>query len=237
MKKSKFTRKRFFRIILKIFLWFLGLSIGSVILFRFVPVPVTPLMLIRCGEQLFSGKEMHMNKSWTPIDDISPSLPLAVIAAEDQKFTEHFGFDIQAIEKAQKYNERKKGKRIRGASTITQQTAKNVFLWTGTGWTRYVRKGFEVYFTFLLEIFWSKERIMEVYLNVAEWGDGVYGAEAASKKYFGKSAQKLTASECALLASVLPNPRKWSPAQPTAYILKRQAWILTNMYRIEKPEW
>lgn len=229
--------KRVLRILLKILLWFIGLSVGSVILFRFVPVPVTPLMLIRCGEQLFSGKELRMNKSWKSLENISPSLVLAVIASEDQKFTEHFGFDMQAIEKAQKYNERKKGKRIRGASTITQQTAKNVFLWRGTGWTRYARKGFEVYFTFLLEVFWSKERIMEVYLNVAEWGEGTYGAEAAAKKYFGKSAQKLTDSESALLAAVLPNPRKWSAANPTSYILRRQSWILVNMYRIEKPEW
>jgi monofunctional biosynthetic peptidoglycan transglycosylase len=229
--------KRFLKFLLKLFLWFIVLSVGSVILFRFVPVPVTPLMLIRCTEQLFSGKEMRMQKSWTSIENMSPSIPLAVIAAEDQKFTEHFGFDMEAIQKAEKYNERKNGKRIRGASTITQQTAKNVFLWKGSGWTRYVRKGFEVYFTFLLEVFWSKERIMEVYLNVAEWGDGVYGAEAAAKKYFGKSAKQISVSESALLAAVLPNPRRWSPANPTAYIWKRQSWILTNMYRIEKPEW
>jgi monofunctional biosynthetic peptidoglycan transglycosylase len=229
--------KRFLKFLLKLCLWFIGLSVGSVILFRFVPIPVTPLMLIRCTGQLFSGKELRMQKSWKSMEDISPSLPLAVIAAEDQKFTDHFGFDMQAIEKAQQYNERKKGKRIRGASTITQQTAKNVFLWQGTGWTRYVRKGFEVYFTFLLEVFWSKERIMQVYLNVAEWGDGIYGAEAAAEKYFGKSAKKLSNAESALMAAVLPNPRKWSPAQPTAYIWRRQSWILTNMYRIEKPEW
>jgi monofunctional biosynthetic peptidoglycan transglycosylase len=194
-------------------------------------------MLMRCAEQIITGKELRMDKSWKSVEKISPALSLAVIAAEDQKFTEHFGFDMQAIEKAEKYNEQKKGKRMRGASTITQQTAKNVFLWRGTGWTRYLRKGFEVYFTFLLEVFWSKERIMEVYLNVAEWGDGIYGAEAAAKKYFGKSAKNLLDSESALLAAVLPNPRKWSPAKPTAYILSRQTWILTNMYRIQKPEW
>ncbi len=194
-------------------------------------------MLIRCAQQVINGNELRLNKSWKSLDNISSSLTLAVIASEDQKFTEHFGFDMQAIEKAQKYNEHKKGKRVRGASTITQQTAKNVFLWGGSGWTRYVRKGFEVYFTFLLEVFWSKERIMEVYLNVAEWGDGIYGAEAAAKKYFGKNAKNLSGSESALLAAVLPNPRKWSPATPTAYILKRQTWILTNMYRIERPEW
>ncbi len=192
---------------------------------------------MRCAEQIITGKELRMDKSWKSVEKISPALSLAVIAAEDQKFTEHFGFDMQAIEKAEKYNEQKKGKRMRGASTITQQTAKNVFLWRGTGWTRYLRKGFEVYFTFLLEVFWSKERIMEVYLNVAEWGDGIYGAEAAAKKYFGKSAKNLLDSESALLAAVLPNPRKWSPAKPTAYILSRQTWILTNMYRIQKPEW
>jgi len=228
---------RIFKFILKFLLWFIAFSVGSVILFRFVPVPVTPLMLIRCTEQVINGKELRLNKSWKSLEKISPSLALAVMASEDQKFTEHFGFDMKAIEKAQKYNDRKKGKRLRGASTITQQTAKNVFLWRGSGWTRYVRKGLEVYFTFLLEVFWSKERIMEVYLNVAEWGDGIYGAEAAAKKYFGKSARKLSISESALLAAVLPNPRRWSPARPTAYILKRQSWILTNMYRIEKPEW
>jgi len=183
------------------------------------------------------GKEMTMNKRWKSLEEISPILPLAVIAAEDQKFTEHFGFDLEAIEKAQQQNERRHGKKIHGASTISQQTAKNVFLWRGTGWTRYVRKAFEVYFTFLIEVFWSKKRIMEVYLNVAEWGDGIYGAEAAAQKFFSKPAKKLSASESALLAAVLPNPRRWSPAKPTAYIFARQEWILTNMYRIEKPEW
>ena len=229
--------KRILKFLLKIFLWFIAISVALVILFRFVPVPVTPLMVTRCAQQMFDGKEMKMDKRWKPFGKISPSLPLAVIAAEDQIFMEHFGFDFESIDKAQKYNERKKGKRIRGASTITQQTAKNIFLWRGSGWTRYLRKVFEVYFTFLLEVFWSKERVMEVYLNVAEWGDGLYGAEAAAQKYFHKPAKKLSPSECALLTAVLPNPRRWSPAKPTAYISRRQAWILTNMYRIEKPEW
>jgi monofunctional glycosyltransferase len=229
--------KRIFRFLLRVFLWFIVISFALVILFRFVPVPFTPLMIMRCVQQKLDGKEMKMKKHWKSLDEISRSLPLAVMASEDQKFMEHFGFDYESIEKAQKYNERKRGKRIRGASTITQQTAKNVFLWRGSGWTRYLRKGFEVYFTFLIEVFWSKERIMEVYLNVAETGDGIYGAEAAAQKYFRKSAKKLTASESALIAAVLPNPRRWSPARPTAYIFRRQEWILKNMYRIEKPEW
>ncbi|MBK5285110.1 MAG: monofunctional biosynthetic peptidoglycan transglycosylase [Bacteroidia bacterium] len=229
--------KRFFRFLLKLIVWFIALSIFFVILYRFVPVPVTPLMVVRCIQQKSEGKEMTMTKQWKSIDEISPSLALAVIASEDQKFTEHFGFDLEAIEKAQKQNERRRGKRIHGASTISQQTAKNVFLWRGSGWTRYMRKGFEVYYTFLIEVFWSKKRIMEVYLNVAEWGNGIYGAEAASQKYFNKPAKKLSASESAMLAAVLPNPRRWSPAKPTAYIFSRQQWIITNMYRLEKPGW
>lgn len=229
--------KRFFKFLLKLFLWFIAVSIALVILFRFVPVPFTPLMITRCVEQKIDGKEMRMTKSWKSIDNISSTLPLAVIASEDQKFLEHFGFDFESIQKAQELNERRHGKRIHGASTISQQTAKNVFLWRGTGWTRYLRKAFEVYFTFLIEVFWSKERIMEVYLNVAEWGDGIYGAEAAAQKYFHKPSKKLSASECALMAAVLPNPRKWSPAQPTGYITSRQQWIIENMFRIEKPEW
>jgi monofunctional glycosyltransferase len=144
--------------------WFLILSIGSVILFRWVPIPLTPLMLIRSGEQLFSGKEVRMKKDWVSLEKISPHLQLAAVCAEDQNFMNHFGFDFGAIEKAMEHNE--KSKRKRGASTITQQTAKNVFLWPGRSW---IRKGFEVYFTFLIEVFWSKERIMEVYLNVAEF--------------------------------------------------------------------
>jgi monofunctional biosynthetic peptidoglycan transglycosylase len=229
--------KSILKLLLKIFLWFIAISVALVILFRFIPVPFTPLMLTRCVQQILNGKELKMDKDWISFDKISSSLPLAVIAAEDQKFMEHFGFDFESIEKAQKYNERKKGRRIRGASTISQQTAKNVFLWRGSGWTRYLRKGFEVYFTFLIEMLWNKQRIMQVYLNVAEWGDGIYGAEAAAQKYFRKPAKKLSPSECALLAAVLPNPRRWTPVNPTAYINRRQQWILVNMYRIEKPEW
>jgi monofunctional biosynthetic peptidoglycan transglycosylase len=152
------------------------------------------------------------------------------MAAEDQNFEEHNGFDFEAIKKAQVYNEKHKGKRIRGASTISQQTAKNVFLVPSRGW---IRKGFEVYFTFLIEVCWSKKRIMEVYLNVAETGNGIYGAEAAAQEYFHKPAKKLSVNEAALIAAVFPNPRKWSPAKPTAYIQRRAGRIVHFMSNLE----
>jgi monofunctional biosynthetic peptidoglycan transglycosylase len=154
------------------------------------------------------------------------------MASEDQKFYEHNGFDWEAIKKAYEYNAKKKRKRpIKGASTISQQTAKNVFLWPGRSW---VRKGFEVYFTFLIELFWSKERIMEVYLNVIEMGDGVYGAEAASQTYFKKPASKLTKDNAAAIAAILPNPRKYSASKPGPYIQQRKEWIKRNMGYVER---
>ena len=146
--------KKILRILFKTALWFFAISILSVIIFRFVPIPVTPLMLIRCVEQKWDGKEMKLKKDWVSLDKISSAMPLAVIAAEDQKFEEHFGFDLEAIRKAENYNKKHQGKRMKGASTISQQTAKNVFLWQGRNW---IRKGFEVYFTFLIETAWSKE--------------------------------------------------------------------------------
>lgn len=221
------------RIIIKIFLWFIGLSIFSVILFRFVPVPFTPLMVIRMVEQLIAGEDVIFKKDWVSLDKMSAALPLAVIAAEDQNFEEHYGFDLDAISKAREYNKKHPGKRLKGASTISQQTAKNVFLWPSRSW---VRKGFEVYFTFLIEIIWSKRRIMEVYLNVIEMGDGIYGAEAASKRYFKKSAEKLSVRESSLIAAVLPNPRKWSPQRPSPYILRKSIRIIRNMSRLKSPE-
>lgn len=213
------------KFILKITLWFFGISIGLVILYRFVPVPVTPLMVIRLAEQAFdSKKEMRLYKDWVSIEKMSRHAPQAVVAAEDQKFMDHRGFDFEAMEKAWENN--KKGKRIKGASTITQQTVKNVFLWPSRS---YVRKGLEAYFTVLVELLWSKERILEVYLNVIEMGEGVYGIEAAAQTYFNKSASKLSQSQAALIAAVLPNPRRWSPARPTGYIRGRQAWIMRQM--------
>jgi len=189
-----------------------------------VPVPLTPLMLIRCIEQKSDGKDMRLKHDWVPLEEINERLQLAVVCSEDQNYLRHDGFDWGAIKKAMKQN--KKGKRIRGGSTITQQTAKNVFLWSGRS---YIRKGFEAYFTFLIELFWSKERIMEVYLNSIEMGDGIYGAEAAAQHWFKKSAIKLNKDQAAAIAAVLPNPRKYvaNPAGP--YMQNRKAWIKKQM--------
>ena len=226
----KANLKRAWRIFLRLLVWFFILSIASTILFRFLPVPFTPLMLVRCGEQLFSSdKKLRLDKVWVSSEKISPAMKLAVIAAEDQNFEEHFGFDLDAIQKAQAYNEKHKGKRVKGASTISQQTAKNVYLWPSRSW---IRKGFEVYFTFLIEIFWSKERILEVYLNVIETGEGIYGVEAASWEFFRKPASKLTVREAALIAAVLPNPRRWSAGRPNAYIQRRQQRIVRAMAKL-----
>lgn len=216
--------KKVFGFLGKAILYFLFASILGVILFRFVPIPVTPLMLIRCVQQKANGKELRLYKQWKSIEDISPKLQLAVVASEDQNYLEHEGFDVKAIEDAMKYNEHHKKKK--GASTISQQTAKNVFLWPSRSW---IRKGFEVYFTFLIEKLWSKERIMEVYLNVIEMGDGVYGAEAASQTYFHKSAASISASQAALMAAILPNPVKWKLSNPPSFIYAKQRWILQQM--------
>lgn len=217
------------RFVFKIALWFFGLSIGLVILYRFLPVPITPLMVIRLFEQAVdSKKEMRLYKDWESIENISRHAPQAVVAAEDQKFLDHHGFDLEAMKKAWENN--KKGKRIKGASTITQQTVKNVFLWPSRS---YIRKGLEAYFTVLVELAWSKERILEVYLNVIEMGDGIYGIEAAAQTFFKKPAANLTRGQAALIAAVLPNPRRWNPAKPTAYIQGRQTWILRQMTNLE----
>lgn len=185
---------------------------------------------MRSLEQMFDSKrEMRLKKDWEPLTNISSALPLAVITSEDQKFEEHFGLDMEAIEKASEYNERHKDKK-RGASTISQQVAKNVFLWPSRS---YVRKGFELYFTVLIEIFWNKHRIMEVYLNIVELGDGIYGAEAASQYYYRKPAKKLSVSESASLAAILPLPLKWSPVQQNARVAKRKNWILRHMRYVD----
>ncbi|MGP8215144.1 MAG: monofunctional biosynthetic peptidoglycan transglycosylase [Bacteroidia bacterium] len=203
---------------------FFALSILSVILFRFVPVPVTPLMLLRCVSQKISGEPMKLDKKWVSLDNISPNLPLAVFCSEDQDFFRHHGFNFEAIEKAWKHDEH--SKRIVGASTISQQTAKNVFLSTRRSW---IRKGFEAYFTVLIEFIWNKKRIMEVYLNVVEFGKGIYGAEAASEAYFHKHAKDLTKEEAALLAAILPDPLKWSAVHPGPFVESRKQWILEQM--------
>jgi len=205
---------------------FFGSTILSVVALRFLPVYFTPLMFIRLGEQIANGEEMKMRHRWVSLDEISPSLPRAVMASEDARFLDHHGFDFNAIEKAAKRNMSKTHKRKLGASTISQQTAKNVFLWPGRTW---VRKGFEVYFTALIEMMWSKERIMEVYLNSIEMGDGIYGADAVAEWHFHCRAKDLSREECALIAASLPNPRKYDSAHPSSYMRKRQSRILHDM--------
>ena len=200
------------------------LSVGSTILYRWVPVPLTPLMVIRCVEQMNNGKTMTLKHDWVSLDEISPKLQLAVVCSEDQNYLKHYGFDWGAIEKAMKSND--SGKKIRGGSTISQQTAKNVFLWQGRS---YIRKGFEAYFTLLIETFWSKERIMEVYLNSIEMGNGIYGAEAAAQYWFKKSAAKLNKDESSAIAAILPNPLKYVANPPSAYISKRKTWVKQQM--------
>ncbi len=211
-------------IVWKICIAFLIVSIGSVIIYRWVPVPITPLMLIRAVEQMGDGKGVTMEHDWVPLKEISPKLQLAVLCSEDQNYLKHFGFDMGAIKKAMEENE--EGKRIRGGSTITQQTAKNVFLWQGRS---YLRKGLEAWFTLLIELFWSKERIMEVYLNSIEMGNGVYGAEAAAQHWFHKSAKKLTKDEAAAIAAILPNPLRLKANPASDYVSNRKAWIKQQM--------
>ncbi|HMR42971.1 MAG TPA: monofunctional biosynthetic peptidoglycan transglycosylase [Saprospiraceae bacterium] len=200
-------------------------TLALVAIYRVLPVPVTPLMIIRLFEQAGDEKRsLRLYKDWEPLSDITPALQLAVVCAEDQQFTAHAGFDFEAIEKALKHN--KRYRRKRGASTISQQTAKNVFLYPNRSW---IRKGLEVYFTILIESYWSKKRIMEVYLNVIELGDGIYGAEAASNYFYKKNAAKIKAEEAALLAAVLPNPLRYKVNRPGTYIQNRKSWIYNQM--------
>lgn len=212
--------RKVFRFLGKLALWFFGISIFFVILYKFVPVPFTPLMVIRSIEQKMDDKPMVCSHDWVPLEEISPNLQKAVIASEDGTFLTHNGFNFEAIEKAMKDNE--KGKKLKGGSTISQQTAKNVFLWHGRS---YLRKGLEAYFTVLIELIWGKERIMEVYLNSIEMGDGVYGAQEASRVWFRKDAKNLTRKEAAGIAAILPNPRKFKASNSSAYINKRKSLI------------
>ena len=213
--------KRLYRFLLKLIFWFFALSIGLVVLYKYVPVAITPLMMIRYLE---NENKQAWKHNWVPLESISKNLQLAVICSEDQKFLNHNGFDVKAIEKA--YENNSKGKRIKGGSTISQQTAKNVFLWPQRSW---FRKGLETYFTFLIEKIWTKDRILEVYLNSIEMGNGVYGAEAASRYWFKKSALKLSKHEAAAIASILPNPRKYKANPASNYIQSRKNWIVNQM--------
>ncbi len=228
MEKVKDFFRKLIQWLFRLLFGLFVLSIALVIIYRFVPVPITPLMFTRC----FEKGEYNVHKSWVSLKNISPELPLALVAGEDNNFLTHNGFDFEAIKKAVKFNE--EHKKTIGASTISQQTAKNVFLWNGR---TYLRKAIEVYFTELIEIFWDKRRIMEVYLNVIEMGDGIYGAEMASQTYFKKPAKNLTRNEAAWISSIVPNPLNWSPLKPNATVNYRHEVILWNMGNIMKVDY
>lgn len=205
---------------------FVVISVLLVLLLRVVPVFGSMVMLEREVRSWF-GTPLDIRYDWTPWERLSDQAKLAVIASEDQKFPHHHGFDFEQIGKALKAW--RSGESLRGASTISQQTAKNLFLWTGRDW---IRKGLEAWFTVLIELLWPKERILEVYLNVAEWDDGVFGLEAAARHYFGVSAADLTTAQASRLAAILPNPREWSASQPSSYILQRSQWIQRQMHQL-----
>jgi len=207
----------------------MGASILLTLAYRFIPPPATPLMGLRLLEQYRTDQNFRLRYSWKPLEQISPQLAAAVVAAEDQRFFEHHGFDFLAITSAFRHNQQ--GRHVMGASTISQQTAKNVFLWPDRSWAR---KGLEVWFTALIEILWPKRRILEVYLNVIETGPGIYGAEAAANQWFYRPARSLNREQAALLAACLPNPRKWTPATPPRNVLRRQAWILRQIPQLAR---
>ena len=216
---------RFFRKLLKwAFILFFVSSVLAVIVYRWVPVKYTPLMFIRYMERKSEGGSPRIEHEWVPLEEMSPNMPLAVWASEDQNFFNHWGFDFTAI--GQAIQEAEDGKRQRGASTISQQVAKNVFLWPNSTW---VRKGFEVYFTLLIELFWSKQRIMEVYLNSIEMGDGIYGAQAVARLHFKTDAKHLSREQCALIAATLPNPLQRNSARPSPKVYRKQKRILRQM--------
>lgn len=217
--------KKIRRLIRWLLALFLGSTILAVVMYRFIPVYVTPLMVIRTVQQVSHGDKIKCHHHWVPLNKISPHMPVAVMASEDQRFLLHHGFDYKAIQNAAKRNQQS-GKRKYGASTITQQTAKNVFLWQGRSW---LRKGLEAYFTVLVELLWSKQRIMEVYLNSIEMGDGIYGVDAVAEYHFHTTAADLSRSQCALIAATLPNPRRFNSADPSAYMRRRQGQIQAQM--------
>lgn len=222
--------KWLFRFIRRIILFFLIASLFFVVLYRFVPVYFTPLMGIRVVQQIQKGEKVKLKHKWVSYDHISDHAKRAVLASEDQRFFMHKGFDKVEIEKAIKEN--KTRKRARGASTISQQTAKNVFLWPKSSW---FRKGLEAYFTILIEFFWTKERILEVYLNSMETGHGIYGIESVSREHFNTTAEKITAPQAALVAATLPNPLNYSSKSPSDYMRRRQNHILGQMRTIKLP--
>lgn len=219
--------QRAFVILKKIVYYFLFISIGSVIFFKFVPIPITITMIDQKMRALFAEGSSELHYEWVSYDEMSKEIPIALVAAEDQKFPDHFGFDVAAIKKAFQNNQ--KSTKLRGGSTISQQTAKNVFCWQSRG---YFRKALETYFTFLIEVIWGKKRILEVYANVAEMGKLTFGVEASSRRFFGKPAVNLTRNEAARLAAVLPSPRKWSAAKPGPYVSRRTSTIARGIRQL-----
>jgi monofunctional glycosyltransferase len=217
------------RFLFKALLYFFGISVLLVVFFKWVPVPFTPLMFVRAYEFKANDQAIIWKHDWTSIDDISLNMQKAVIASEDGSFVHHHGFDFKAIRLA--FNNNEKGKKLKGGSTISQQTAKNVFLWQGRS---YLRKGLEAYFTLLIELIWGKERIMEVYLNSIEMGNGIYGVEAATQFWYKKSCKSLTKNEAAGIAAILPNPRKFKANHSSAYIERRKVKIIKRMRQVGK---
>jgi monofunctional biosynthetic peptidoglycan transglycosylase len=233
--KQKSFKNRVLKLIKILFLYvpllFIATSVFWILIHKWVPVWYTPLMAIRSFENI-GDDSFNTHKKWMPLEKISPNMVMAVIASEDNRFMDHKGFDLIEINNA--LDAKKKGKRLRGASTISQQTAKNVFLVPSRSW---VRKGMEAWFTVGIEYIWGKRRIMEVYLNVAEMGKGIYGAEAAAERLFGKTAQNLTQRECALIAATLPNPLRRRADRPGPYVSSRASDIQDLMYKVARPEW
>ncbi|BDH44429.1 monofunctional biosynthetic peptidoglycan transglycosylase [Salmonella enterica subsp. enterica serovar Choleraesuis] len=224
-KRGGSIRRWLIRLVLSV----IGLWAGALVLFSFMPVPFSAVMAERQLSAWFAGDFSYIAHSdWVSMDEISPWMPLAAIAGEDQKFPEHWGFDLDSIGKALDYDGNNKI-RMRGASTLSQQTAKNLFLWDGRSW---VRKGLEAGITLAMEGIWTKRRILTVYLNIAEFGDGIFGVEAAARHYFHKPAKRLTQSEAAMLAAVLPNPIRFRANAPTSYVRARQQWILRQMHQL-----
>ncbi|HZX78436.1 monofunctional biosynthetic peptidoglycan transglycosylase [Lysobacter sp.] len=221
-------RRRWLRWLIAVPLLFLAVTVVQVATLRFIDPPVSAFMVSRQLEAWGAGDwSFRIAYDWRDLDEISAHVPLAMVASEDQNFAEHFGFDIKAIEKARKSNAR--GRKVRGGSTISQQTAKNLFLWSGRSW---VRKGIEAWYTLLIETMWPKHRIIEVYANIAEFGDGVYGAQAAARTYFRKDASRLSAAEAARMAAVLPSPRRYSITRPGPYVQRRTNAIQRQMRNI-----
>ncbi len=221
INKSKVAKKpsifkKISGLIKKAIIYFFVVSIGGVIIFKFLPIPFTMTMIDQKFSSWSRGESGDIFYDWEPYNNVSREIHLAVVASEDQLFPDHYGFDLKSMNNA--FNNNLKGKKIKGASTISQQVAKNVFLWQGRS---YIRKALEAYFTVLIEAIWGKQRILEVYVNVAEMGDNIFGAEAAAEKYFGKPAKNLTRNEAAKLAAILPSPRKWSVNPPGPYVSRR----------------